>query len=189
MDPVLFTSLNSYISTLRFARFALLRIPACSKSNNTNTRLMAFVLSLTLDPMFGIHSHKTSGNAQLLHLLRPTEKLSFFYSTSVPANFSSHLSHHKLYSSVCLSLSFSVCVYVCECVWNAGMVISTCMYCVHIVFYPRQPYSIISKNEVVSNHFHEHSQKRFPEFPCRRIKLGMVIKVFHSIHSLHTFRE
>ena len=53
----------------RLARFALLRIPACSKSNNTNARLTAFTLSLTLDPMFGIHSHKTSGNAQLLHLL------------------------------------------------------------------------------------------------------------------------
>ena len=45
-------------------------IPACSKSHNTNTRLMAFALSLTLDPVFGIHSHTMSGNAQLFHLLK-----------------------------------------------------------------------------------------------------------------------
>ena len=68
MDPGLLTSLNSYIFTLRLARFALLRIPARSKSNNTNARLKAFSLSLTLDPKFGIHSHKTSGNAQLFRL-------------------------------------------------------------------------------------------------------------------------
>ena len=70
MDPVLLTSLNSYRATLRLAHFTLLQIPACSKSNNTNARLMAFALSLTLDPMFGIHSHKTSGNAQLFNLLK-----------------------------------------------------------------------------------------------------------------------
>ena len=65
MDPVLLTSVNSYVSTLGLARFALLQILACSKSNNTNARLAAFALSLTLDPMFGTHSHKTSGNATL----------------------------------------------------------------------------------------------------------------------------
>ena len=54
---------NSYISTLRLAHLALLQIPKCSKSNNTNAILMAFALSLTLDPKFGIYSHKTSGNA------------------------------------------------------------------------------------------------------------------------------
>ena len=113
MDLVLLTSLNSYISTLRLARFALLRIPACSKSNNTNARLTAFALSLTLDPMFGIHSHKTSGNAQLLHLLRRTWKLSFFHSTSVPVNFSSHFSYQKLYLCVCVSVCLCACM--CEC--------------------------------------------------------------------------
>ena len=77
MDPVLLTSLNSCISTLHLARFAL-RIPVCSKSNNTNARLMAFALSLTLDPMFWIHSYKTSSNAQLFHFLRRNWKLSFF---------------------------------------------------------------------------------------------------------------
>ena len=75
--PVILTSLNSYISTLHLARFAL-RIPVCSKSNNTNARLMAFALSLTLDPMFGIHFHKTSVTAQLFHLLKQNWKLSFF---------------------------------------------------------------------------------------------------------------
>ena len=41
MVVVLLTSLDFYISTLRLACFALL-IPACSKSNNTNERLVAF---------------------------------------------------------------------------------------------------------------------------------------------------
>ena len=107
------------------ARFALLRIPACSKSNNTNARLTAFALSLTLDPMFGIHSHKTSGNAQLLHLLRRTWKPSFFHSTSIPVNFSSHFIYQKLYlcvcvcvcvcvnASVCVYINVSICVLVC----------------------------------------------------------------------------
>ena len=37
---------------------------------NTNARLVAFALSLTLDPMLGIHSHKTQGSAQPFHFLR-----------------------------------------------------------------------------------------------------------------------
>ena len=39
---------------------------------------MAFALSLTLDPMSGIHSHKTSGNAQLFQLLKGNWKHFFF---------------------------------------------------------------------------------------------------------------
>ena len=42
------------------------------KIQQYNRRLTAFALSFTLDPMFGMHSHKTSGNAQHLHLLRRT---------------------------------------------------------------------------------------------------------------------
>ena len=76
--PVILTSLNSYISTLRLARFFLFQNRACSKSNNTNTRPLAFALSLTLDPTFGIHFHKTSDTAQLFHLLKQNWKLSFF---------------------------------------------------------------------------------------------------------------
>ena len=105
-----YLTLNSYISTLRLTRFALLQIPARSKSNNTNTRPMAFALSLTLDPVFGIHSHKTSGNAQLLHLLRRTWKVSFFHSTSVPVHFRSHFSYQKLYLCVCVNVSVCACV-------------------------------------------------------------------------------
>ena len=40
----------------------------CWKSNNTNARLMAFAPSLTLDPTFGIHSHKTLDTAQPFRL-------------------------------------------------------------------------------------------------------------------------
>ena len=34
-------------------------------------RLVAFALSLALDPMFGIHSSKTLDTAQPCHLLKP----------------------------------------------------------------------------------------------------------------------
>ena len=70
MDLVLLTSLNSYISTLRLALFSLLQIPAFSKSNNKDERLTAFALSLTLDSVFGIHSHKTSSIALFFRLLK-----------------------------------------------------------------------------------------------------------------------
>ena len=80
MDLVLLTSLNSLVSTLHLTCFALFQIPTCSKSNNANARLRAFTLSvsLILECMFGIHSRKTSGNAQLFHLLKQNWKLSFF---------------------------------------------------------------------------------------------------------------
>ena len=45
-------------------------VQAC-KSNNTNTRLVAFTLSLALNPTFWIHSHKTLDTAQPCHLLKP----------------------------------------------------------------------------------------------------------------------
>ena len=89
MDLVPLTSMNFYVSTLRFA------------------------LSLSLDPMFGIRSHKTSGNAQLLHLLRRTCKLFFFHITSVPVNFSRYFSYQKLYLCVCVCVCMLMCVCVC----------------------------------------------------------------------------
>ena len=116
MDLVLLTSLNSYISTLRLARFALLRIPARSKSNNTNARLMTFTLSLTLDPMFGIHSHKISGNAQLLHLQDKPENFPFF--TVLPFQLTSVATSLirnciSVYVCVCVCVLMLVCVCVC----------------------------------------------------------------------------
>ena len=41
------------------------------KSSKTKARLMAFALSLALDPTFGIHSHETLDTAQPCHLLKP----------------------------------------------------------------------------------------------------------------------
>ena len=41
------------------------------KIHNTNARLVAFELSLALDPTFGIHFHKTLDTAQPCHLLQP----------------------------------------------------------------------------------------------------------------------
>ena len=48
-----------------------------------------------------------------LHLLRRTLKLSYFHSTSVPVNFSSHFSYQKLYLCVCVSVCLCACM--CEC--------------------------------------------------------------------------
>ena len=49
-----------------------------SKSSNTNARVMAFVLSLALDPTFGIHSHKTLDTAQPCHLFKAKLKTFLF---------------------------------------------------------------------------------------------------------------
>ena len=60
-----------HVYTLRFVHYALLLKPACWKSNNTTSRLMAFAPSLALEPTFGIHSHKILDTAQPCHLLKP----------------------------------------------------------------------------------------------------------------------
>ena len=57
---VLLTSLNCYMSTLRLVHHALFLKHACSKSNNTNARLMAFAISLALDRTFGKHDGNLS---------------------------------------------------------------------------------------------------------------------------------
>ena len=101
--------LHIYTPSLRFCSAS---DAAYSKSNNLNARLTAFTLSLTLDPMFWIHSHKTPGNAQLLHLFRQNWKLSFFHSTSVSVNFISHL-NQNLCVCVCVNTNVCVCMFVC----------------------------------------------------------------------------
>ena len=63
---VLLTSLNCYMSTLRLVHHALFLKHACSKSNNTNARLMAFALSLALDRTFGKHDGNLSHGKFLL---------------------------------------------------------------------------------------------------------------------------
>ena len=108
MVLVLLTFLNCYMSTLRLVHYALLLTPACWKSNNTNARVMAFVLSLALDPTFGIHSHKTLDTAQPCHLLMPNWKHSSSHSISTPANISTlFLLQYSHYVHVC------VCTRVC----------------------------------------------------------------------------
>ena len=81
----------------------LLPLYICWKSNNTNTRLMASIPSLALDPTW-IHSHKTLDTAQPCHLLNPSWKPSSSYSTSIITNISTQF----LLQSVC------VCVCVCS---------------------------------------------------------------------------
>jgi len=51
---VLLTSLNCYMSTLRLVHYAIFLTHAY-KRKHTNARLIAFALSLALDPTFGKH--------------------------------------------------------------------------------------------------------------------------------------
>ena len=79
-------SLNCYMSTLHLVHYALLLTPAYWKSNNAG--LTAFAPSLSLDPTFGIHSHKTLDTVQPCHLLKPNWKPSSSHSISTPTNIS-----------------------------------------------------------------------------------------------------
>ena len=105
MVLVLLTFLNCYMSSLCLIHYTLLLTPACWKSSNTNTRVMAFVLSLALNPTFGIHSHKTLDTAQLCHLLKPNWKPSSSHSISTPTSI--------------ISIP-SFCYRHCVCVWGGG---------------------------------------------------------------------
>ena len=114
MVLVLLTSLNCCMSTLHLLHYALLLIPACWKSNNTNARLMAFAPSLALDPTFGIHSqsHKTLDTAQPCHLLKTNWKRFSSHSISILTNISTQF----LLQSVCVCVCVCVCTCVCACV-------------------------------------------------------------------------
>ena len=82
--------------TLRLVHYALLLTPACWRSSDANARLMAFVLSLALDPTFGIHSHKILDTAQptLQALLSGTfiQTVRFSYATEGALFISAQLS-------------------------------------------------------------------------------------------------
>ena len=86
--PAYISELLTYLSTLRLVHYALLLTPTCWKSSNTNARVVAFVLCLALDPIFGIHFHKTLDTAQPCHLLKPNWKPSSPHSISTPTNIS-----------------------------------------------------------------------------------------------------
>ena len=103
MALVLLTFLNCYMSTLRLVQYALLLTPACYESSNTNTRLVAFSLSLALDPTFVIHSHKTLDTAQPCHLFKPNWKPSSSHSISAATSISTQF----LLQSVCVACSYT----------------------------------------------------------------------------------
>ena len=73
MVLVLLTSLNCCMSTLCLVRYTLLLTPACWKSNNTNTRLMAFAPSLALD-LFADDTAIHSSNSNLRKLLESLQE-------------------------------------------------------------------------------------------------------------------
>ena len=95
--PLIF--LSSYTFTVLPALSALHQTHACSKSNASTAKSMAFALSHTLAPTSGTISHKTSG-ALLLFLQKPTH----FSSQNISVK-----PHCPSLPSVC-----TVCV--CECV-------------------------------------------------------------------------
>ena len=101
------------------------------KSNNTNASLMAFALSLTLYPAFGIHSLKSLDSAQPCHLLKSNWKPSSSHSTSAPADISTQFS----WMSLCVCVCVCVCVSVCECVrvcMHACVCLHVCMDQCHV---------------------------------------------------------
>ena len=87
--------LHVYTVSALTLHYILLLTPICWKSSITNTRLMAFTLSLTLDPTFGIHSHKTFTPTQPCHLLNPNWKHFFSHSST-----QHHLAYISLLGSV-----------------------------------------------------------------------------------------
>ena len=101
-------NLNCYMSTLHLVHYALLLTPACWKYSNTDARLMALALSLALDPIFGIHSHKTLDTAQPCHLLTPNWKPSSCHSISTPININTQF----LLVTVCLCMCVCVCFHI-----------------------------------------------------------------------------
>ena len=110
MVLVLLTFLNHCMSTLRLVHYALLLTPTCWKSSNTNVRVMAFMLSLALDPTLGVHAHKTSlDTAQPCHFLKPNWKPSSSHSTSTPT----YISTQFLLQSLCACARVHACMPVC----------------------------------------------------------------------------
>ena len=116
MVLVLLTPLNCYMSTLRLIHYALLLASACRKSNNTDSRLVAFALFLALDSAFGIHSHKTSETAQPCHLLKSNWKPSSSHRISAPTNINTQLLPQSLCVRACVRVCVRACVRVCVCV-------------------------------------------------------------------------
>ena len=102
------------MSTLCLVHYTLLLTSACWKSNNTNAQVMAFMLSLALDPTFGIHSHKTLDTAQPCHLLKPNVKPSSSHSISTPTNINTQIP--SFWYNHCMHVCTRAHSCVCECV-------------------------------------------------------------------------
>ena len=133
------------MSTLRLVHYVLLLTPTCWKSNNKNTRLVAFAPSLALDPTFGIQSHKTLDTAQPCPLLKPNWKPSSSHSIFAPTNISTQF----LLQSLCVC----VCVYVRACMYHVSCVIQisvihiwihcVCCCCCWVFFFWGGPYGAL----------------------------------------------
>ena len=112
MVLVLLTYLNCYMSTLCLVHYALLLTTARWKSSNTNARVMAFVLSLALDPTFGIHSHKTLDTAQPCHFLMPNWKPSSSHQLISIPSFCQLIVIVSILVRVCVCARFHIIPYV-----------------------------------------------------------------------------
>ena len=128
MVLVLLTFLNCYMSTLRLIHYALLLASACRKSNNTDSRLVAFAPSLALDPTSGIHSHKTLDTAQPCHLLKSNWKPSSSHRISAPTNINTQLLPQSLCVRACVRVCVRACVRVCVCVCSAFLCVCVTLY-------------------------------------------------------------
>ena len=61
----------AYLSELLHVYTPSRTLRSSSDTGNTSARIMVFLLSLAMDPTFGIHFHKTLDTAQPCHLLKP----------------------------------------------------------------------------------------------------------------------
>ena len=125
--PLIF--LSCYTFTVLPALSTLRLTHACSKSNASTTKPMAFAPSHTLAPTFETISPKTSGTLLLSLLSKANSRHFFSQNISVKLHCPSLLS----VCTVCLFVCVCVCVFVCVCVCVRARVCS-CVCISSIVF-------------------------------------------------------
>ena len=102
---------------------ALRHTHACSKSNTSTTKPMAFTLSHSLAPTSGTISPKTSGTLVLSLPSKANSSHFSSHSTSVKPHCPSLLSICTVCVCVCVCVCLCVCVCVCVCM-------CVCVFCI-----------------------------------------------------------
>ena len=107
--PLIF--LSCYTFTVLPALSTLHQTHACSKSNTSAAKPMAFALSHTLAPTSGTISPKTSGECYSLFLQKPTQDISLLRIFQL-----NHIALHSHQSVQCVCVCVRACVRMSACV-------------------------------------------------------------------------